>query len=241
MGFGVLRYTQNKVVAVIDPDHAGGSLAAITKVDHPAPIVNDIDESIERGQCLGHWYFSLGGKNSQRLASNRVCHCQGTVHCQWVTRFTFAQIQKQFKSLAVVWDVRVPRTPQLLPVQAMELNNRRILFIGTDMAAGKMTAGLELYHWLREEKPIGWFVATGQIGITVTGQGIPLDAFKVDLACGAVEEAVLQQRDKEILLIEGQGSLLHRRSTCNTPFDARQLSYPHDLMSSGRKNTFESS
>ena len=60
----------------------------------------------------------------------------------------------------------------------MELNNKRILFIGTDMAVGKMTAALEIYKWGLDHKINVGFVATGQIGITVTGDGIPLDAFK---------------------------------------------------------------
>jgi len=85
------------------------------------------------------------------------------------------------------------------------------------MAVGKMTAGLELYsHYLKQKVNIG-FVATGQIGITVTGKGIPLDAFKVDHACGAVEQVVLEQKDKEIILVEGQGSLLHPGSTATLP------------------------
>ena len=49
--------------------------------------------------------------------------------------------------------------------------------IGTDMAAGKMTVGLELYTYLRDTKINTGFVATGQVGLTVTGTGIPLDAY----------------------------------------------------------------
>ena len=36
------------------------------------------------------------------------------------------------------------------------------------------------------------------------GAGIPLDAFKVDHACGAVEQAVLEQQDKEWILLRGR-------------------------------------
>ena len=48
------------------------------------------------------------------------------------------------------------------------------------------------------------------------GSGIPLDAFKVDLACGAVEEAVLKHKDKE-LVGRRTGSLLHPGSTATLP------------------------
>ena len=69
--------------------------------------------------------------------------------------------------------------------------------------------------WKKRES-VG-FVATGQIGITLTGKGIPLDAFKVDHACGAIEAAVLENSKKGIVLIEGQGSLLHPGSTATLP------------------------
>jgi uncharacterized NAD-dependent epimerase/dehydratase family protein len=80
-----------------------------------------------------------------------------------------------------------------------------------------MTAGLELYRGLLKENRSAGFVATGQIGITVNGGGIPLDAFKVDYATGAVETAVLEYSDKDYIIIEGQGSLLNPSSTATLP------------------------
>ena len=49
------------------------------------------------------------------------------------------------------------------------------------------------------------------------GKGIPLDAFKLDHACGAVEKSVMEEADKDILIIEGQGSLLHPGSSATLP------------------------
>jgi uncharacterized NAD-dependent epimerase/dehydratase family protein len=89
--------------------------------------------------------------------------------------------------------------------------------IGTDMACGKMTAGLEIYRWAKENQINTGFVATGQIGITLMGRGIPLDALKVDHACGAVEQIVLNQKSHDLVVIEGQGSLLHPGSTATLP------------------------
>ena len=89
--------------------------------------------------------------------------------------------------------------------------------IGTDMAIGKMTAGLEIYKWLREQKVSTAFLATGQTGVTITGRGIPLDAYKVDHASGAVEQLVLGAADKDVVIIEGQGSLVNPGSTATLP------------------------
>jgi uncharacterized NAD-dependent epimerase/dehydratase family protein len=117
-----------------------------------------------------------------------------------------------------IWDVRVPQfTPTIATARASSLSNKRVLFIGTDMAVGKMTSGLELYEDLLQREVKVGFIATGQIGVTIMGKGIPLDAFKIDHACGAVEQMVMEDADKEILIVEGQGSLLHPGSSATLP------------------------
>jgi len=58
------------------------------------------------------------------------------------------------------------------------------------------------------------FLATGQIGVAIAGEGIALDAVRLDFATGAVEQLVLRHGlGHELLWIEGQGSLLHPAST----------------------------
>jgi uncharacterized NAD-dependent epimerase/dehydratase family protein len=117
-----------------------------------------------------------------------------------------------------IWDLRVPQfIPEIASGRAAKLTNKRLLMIGTDMACGKMTAGLEIYRWAKENQINTGFVATGQIGITLMGSGIPLDALKVDHACGAVEQMVLNQKAHDLVVIEGQGSLLHPGSTATLP------------------------
>ena len=49
------------------------------------------------------------------------------------------------------------------------------------------------------------------------GRGFPLDALKVDHACGAVEQMVMYHKDRSLVIIEGQGSLLHPASTATLP------------------------
>ena len=49
------------------------------------------------------------------------------------------------------------------------------------------------------------------------GKGIPLDAFIVDRACGAVETMVMDEGDKDIVFVEGQGSLANPGSTATLP------------------------
>ena len=128
-------------------------------------------------------------------------------------------LQSKLKTGNWVWDIRSPPNPppRIGAARASKIANERILMIGTDMAVGKMTAGLELTRCFIEKKINAKFLATGQTGICISGSGIPLDSFKVDHASGAVEELVLRYSDREIVVIEGQGSLLNPGSTATLP------------------------
>lgn len=81
-----------------------------------------------------------------------------------------------------------------------------------------MSTSLELNKAAQKQ---GWrskFLATGQAGLMIAGDGVPLDAVRVDFAAGAVEQMVMRYgNDYDILQVEGQGSLLHPGSTATLP------------------------
>ena len=53
------------------------------------------------------------------------------------------------------------------------------------------------------------FRATGQTGILITGEGVPLDAVIADFMAGSIEWLTPDNDDDHWDLIEGQGSLFH--------------------------------
>ena len=110
--------------------------------------------------------------------------------------------------------------PDLLiaSAQARSLPCQRILTIGTDMAVGKMSTSLEL-NWAAQRRGLrSKFLGTGQAGLMLEGDGVALDAVRVDFAAGAVEQVVMRfGHDYDVLQIEGQGSLLHPGSTATLP------------------------
>src|SRR4029450_3049359 len=53
------------------------------------------------------------------------------------------------------------------------------------------------------------FIATGQTGIMVEGDGCPVDCVVADFVAGPAEKLVLKNQHHDILVIEGQGSLVH--------------------------------
>lgn len=86
------------------------------------------------------------------------------------------------------------------------------------MAVGKMSTSLEIYRAAQTRGIKTEFVATGQGGLAIVGQGIALDAVRVDFAAGAVEKIVMELGQQcDLLLVEGQGSLIHPGSTATLP------------------------
>jgi uncharacterized NAD-dependent epimerase/dehydratase family protein len=86
-----------------------------------------------------------------------------------------------------------------------------VLMVGSDCAIGKMTVALEIDRAARERGIRSEFIPTGQTGIAIAGWGISVDAVVADFIAGAAERLVLEgvRRGGELLLVEGQGSLLH--------------------------------
>jgi uncharacterized NAD-dependent epimerase/dehydratase family protein len=85
-----------------------------------------------------------------------------------------------------------------------------VLTVGSDAAVGKMTASLEIVAALRRMGEKAAFVATGQTGIAIAGEGISVDAVVADFIAGATEQMVCAAaEDADWVIVEGQGSLTH--------------------------------
>ncbi len=86
---------------------------------------------------------------------------------------------------------------------------RRLLTVGTDCSVGKMYTTLALERSMRQRGLAADFRATGQTGIFIAGDGIPVDAVISDFISGAAELISPARDDGGWDLIEGQGSLFH--------------------------------
>jgi uncharacterized NAD-dependent epimerase/dehydratase family protein len=107
-----------------------------------------------------------------------------------------------------LFDVR--DAPATLPVgNGRRRPGNRLLTVGTDCSVGKMYATLCLRDGLRARGVTADFRATGQTGILIAGEGVPLDAVVADFIAGAIEKLAPGRDDEGWDLIEGQGSLFH--------------------------------
>lgn len=105
-------------------------------------------------------------------------------------------------------DVRVPPTD--IPVgDGRPRSGKRVLMVGTDCAVGKKYTALALHRELERRNVKASFRATGQTGIMIAGEGLPIDAVIADFISGAAEQLSPDNDDDHWDVIEGQGSLLN--------------------------------
>jgi len=105
-------------------------------------------------------------------------------------------------------DVRTP--PVNIPVgTGIKRSGKRVLMVGTDCAIGKKYSALALDTAMREAGINSTFRATGQTGIMLAGEGLPIDAVVADFISGAAEMISPDNDEDHWDVIEGQGSLFH--------------------------------
>ena len=219
-GLAFLRYSDTNIVAVIDRNCAGESLRALTGIEQDVPIVDDVSAALAyQPDVLLIGIAPSGGQLPPNLqqevakAINAGISIINGLHTLLNPQYPNLQPQQW------IWDIR--QEPSGLSIgkgEARFLKAQRILTVGTDMAIGKMSTSLEIHRAAVKQGIKAQFIATGQAGIAIAGQGIALDAVRVDFAAGAVEKTILDLgQDQELIVIEGQGSLLHPGSTATLP------------------------
>ena len=222
-GVALLRYSEATIVAVIDRECAGKSLPKLTGINRDVPIVATVEKALaykpdvlvigiapSGGVLPDEWWQEIKQATASGLSIVNGLHTPMN---------SIPELGDSLREGQWIWDVR--QEPPNLPIasaRARSLACRRVLTVGTDMGVGKMSTSLELNKAAQKRGLRSKFLATGQAGLMIAGDGVPLDAVRVDFAAGAVEQIVMRYgSDRDILHIEGQGSLLHPGSTATLP------------------------
>lgn len=107
-----------------------------------------------------------------------------------------------------LFDIRVPALAY--PVgSGKKRRGRRMLMVGTDCAVGKKYTALAIARDMAARGIPATFRATGQTGILIAGEGVPIDAIISDFVAGAAEALSPDNDPSHWDVIEGQGSLFH--------------------------------
>jgi uncharacterized NAD-dependent epimerase/dehydratase family protein len=213
---GVLRYAPFEVVAVVDSTRAGKDAADCVGAGAGVPVVAGVDDAIARGATVlligtaaagGH--IPDGYRPSLGQALERGIEVWNGLHERVLSDPALAAAAR--RGGAKVRELREP--PADLPIgghRTRRESARVVLTVGTDAAVGKMTASLEIVAALRRMGERAEFVATGQTGIAIAGDGIAVDAVVADFIAGATERMVCEAAERaDWVIVEGQGSLMH--------------------------------
>ncbi|MBD2133475.1 DUF1611 domain-containing protein [Sphaerospermopsis sp. FACHB-1094] len=222
-GLSILRYSESPIVAVIDRECVGKSVSELTGIKRDVPVVGSVSAALQyQPEVLVIGIAPKGGIIPDHYWPDIKDALKGgmsLVNGLHTPLGNIPELNALLKPGQLIWDVRKePANLEIASGLARTLPCRRVLTVGTDMAIGKMSTSLELH---RSAKLRGWkskFLATGQTGLMLEGDGVALDAVRVDFAAGAVEQLVMRfGKNYDILQIEGQGSLLHPGSTATLP------------------------
>lgn len=215
----ILRYKPQEVVAVLDSTSAGKSAGETLGVGGSIPVVAALADAPGAntlvigiappgGRIPPHWKAIILEAIRRKLDVVSGLH-------------EFLKDDPDFARAAQENGVRLV---DVRDNQERDVSNRtgiregclRIHTIGHDCSCGKMLVAVEIAEALRRSGVDAKFVATGQTGIMIEGDGCPVDRVICDFLNGAAEKLVLANQHHEVIVIEGQGTLFHPRYSCVT-------------------------
>jgi uncharacterized NAD-dependent epimerase/dehydratase family protein len=207
--YGVIRYSPDPVVAVLDSTRAGETVEGIPVVASVAdaltyePTVALVGVAVAGGRLPPVWRGIL------RDAIEAGLDVEAGMH-------DFLADDPELAALASehgveLRDYRRPPADLSVPTgENLTHGASVVLTVGSDCAVGKKTVAVELDRAARARGLRSVFVPTGQTGIMIAGWGIAVDAVVSDFLAGAAERLVIEGASRgDLLFVEGQGSIIH--------------------------------
>ncbi len=237
---GLLRYCPEECVAVLDPSLAGKSTQSYLGAGGDTKFIATLDEAPD-ANMLVIGIAPPGGRIPDAWrpfllqAIARKMDLMSGLHDFLSDDPELAEAAR--KSGSKIIDVRKNNFRQIARRNGLNPNCFRVHTVGHDCSIGKMLVSLEVTNGLKKHGRDAQFVATGQTGIMIAGAGLPLDCIVADFVSGGAEQLVLDNQHHEILLVEGQGSLVHP-SYSGVTLSLLHGCFPHALIlcfEAGRK------
>lgn len=209
---GVIIWRPEEVVAVIDSKTAGKTVDRLLGFGKGIPIVKSVAEAARLGAdelIIG--VANVGGvlpPGFRRIIGKAICsgmNVTSGLHEMLGEDPALAALAKKHK--VRIRDLREVPSVRCGWNRARTLANRRVLAIGSDCNAGKMCTALTLTREFRSRGCDAKFLATGQTGIMISGDGLCIDRAISDFASGVAEKLVMDSAAHDWLFVEGQGSL----------------------------------
>lgn len=203
-GFGIADWATDKAL---------GQCRSSTKTVSVGLKDMTIAEAIERGaKSLVIGIAGVGGKLPESWTGPLIEAAKSGLNIISGAHQKLAQIPglAAAAEAAGVALIEIRNPPPSLPVgTGAKRTGKRLLTVGTDCALGKKYTALTIAKEMRARGIDADFRATGQTGIMIAGNGIPIDCVISDFISGAAESLSPEAGATHWDIIEGQGSLIH--------------------------------
>ena len=208
----VVRYGNDEVLALLDSTQAGKTSQELLGVGGAIPVVAKLADA-PGADTLLIGIAPVGGKIPPPWrcvileAINRGMDVVSGLHEFLCDDPEFAAAAAE-RGVRLV-DVRKNDERDVATFKPFRAGCLRIHTVGHDCSCGKMVVSFEVARGLSKMGHDAKFIATGQTGILIEGDGCPVDRVISDFLNGAVEKQVFANQHHEILVIEGQGFICH--------------------------------
>jgi uncharacterized NAD-dependent epimerase/dehydratase family protein len=215
----LLRYRGDEVIALLDSASAGRNAQEVLGVGGATPIVGRLEDAPAANELL-IGIAPPGGRIPPAWRSiildaiGRGVNIVSGLHEFLSDDAEFANAAA--RSGSALFDVRRNSERDVSNRTGLREGCLRIHTVGQDCSVGKMLVTVELTNALKAAGCDAKFIATGQTGIMIAGDGVPVDRVVADFVAGAIEKQILAHQHHEILVVEGQGSLSHPRYSAVT-------------------------
>jgi uncharacterized NAD-dependent epimerase/dehydratase family protein len=208
----MLRYRTADIAAVLDRKEAGVTSQQLFGTGGNVPVVANLSDVAD----VDALYIGIappGGKLPEEWqpvileALKRKIDIVSGLHDFLTDNGVYVRLAAESGSRLI--DVRRNKHKETAQCVPFRHGNVRIHAVGHDCSIGKMVVSLEIQKGLTAIGQDAKFLATGQTGIMIAGEGVPVDCVVADFVNGATEVMVKQNEQHDFLLIEGQGSISH--------------------------------
>lgn len=213
---GMIRYGKNPIVAVVDSTRKERHVGEVIGVGTHIPFVKSISEALTLepealliGIAPRGGNLPLAWRKDLLFALEHGMDIINGLH--YMMEEDPELVQAAQRHQRTIWDVRKP--PENLSIGsalAAEIPAQIVLTVGSDCVVGKKTTVIEITKLANQQGRKAIYIPTGQTGIMIAGFGIVIDRVIGDFMSGATEKLILENAPgHDLILVEGQGSLLH--------------------------------
>ena len=231
---GLIRGSERfQTVAIIDPDHQGHD-AGMVLDGKPRQIMvyRSMLEALEHHPDVKYCIVGVatpGGFLPDPLKLSLLEGIRNGLHLVNGLHYFFSE-DEQFVEAAklngvTIHDIRKPKPRHLLQFWSgaiQSVKTPRVAILGTDCAIGKRTTCMLLTEGLNKLGIKTEMIYTGQTGwLQGAKHGFIFDSTINDFISGEIEKAIVecnQESNPDLMLIEGQSSLLNPTGPCGSEF-----------------------